>query len=273
MNVRTLQPSGIDVPVRELFSLEGRVALVTGGAGRYGRQISIALAQAGATVIVASRCQEKCEAFASKVREAGWKAEARALDLTSEESVNQVATAIKARSGKVDILFNNAVAVRAEPMEEHSVEEWALAMECNSMGLYRACRVFGELMASRGTGSIINVASIYGVVSPEFGIYDGHIEMTNPPSYGFAKAGMLQLTRYLAVYFGKFGVRVNSLSPGGLCSPDMPMQFVENYSKRTSLGRMAGPNDLKGAAVFLASDASAYVTGHNLLVDGGYTAL
>lgn len=273
MSIGATQFTRMNVPVRELFSLEGRVALVTGGAGRYGRQISIALAEAGATVIVASRCQEKCEAFASKVREAGWKAEARALDLTSEESVNQVAKAIVARCGRIDILFNNAVITRSEPMEEHSVEEWARAMECNSVGLYRACRVFGELMASRGTGSIINVASIYGVVSPEFGIYDGHPEMTNPPSYGFAKAGMLQLTRYLAVYFGKFGVRVNSLSPGGLCSPDMPRQFVENYSKRTSLGRMAGPNDLKGAAVFLASDASAYVTGHNLLVDGGYTAL
>ena len=128
-------------------------------------------------------------------------------------------------------------------------------------------------MASQRSGSIVNVASIYGVVSPEFSIYDGHSEMTNPPSYGFAKAGMLQLTRYLAVHFGKHGVRVNSLSPGGLRSSGMPREFIENYSRRTPLGRMAGQNDLKGAAVFLASDASAYVTGHNLLVDGGYTAL
>lgn len=273
MSVHEIQPTGMNVPVRELFSLEGRVALVTGGAGRYGRQISSALAEAGATVVVASRCVERCEAFAKNLREAGWRAEASAFDLTSDESVYQLAKVIEVRWGKLDILFNNAVAVRAEPMEEHSLEEWARAMDCNSMGLYRACRVFGELMASRRTGSIINIASIYGVVSPEFGIYDGQMEMTNPPSYGFAKAGMLQLTRYLAVYFGEYGVRVNSLSPGGLCSPEMPRQFVENYSKRTPLGRMAGPNDLKGAAVFLSSDASAYVTGHNLLVDGGYTAL
>ncbi|HKW87934.1 MAG TPA: SDR family oxidoreductase [Candidatus Acidoferrales bacterium] len=259
--------------MRQLFSLDQRVALVTGGTGRYGSQISSALAEAGATVIVASRCVERCEAFAKTLQEAGGRAEAHVLDLTSDESVDQLARVIEPRWGKLDILFNNAVAVRAEPMEEHSLEEWRRAMECNSMGLYRACRVFGDLMASRRSGSIINVSSIYGVVSPEFEIYGGHTEMTNPPSYGFAKAGMLQLTRYLAVYFGKYGVRVNSLSPGGLCSPDMPTGFVANYSRRTPLGRMAGPNDLKGAAVFLASDASAYVTGHNLLVDGGYTAL
>jgi NAD(P)-dependent dehydrogenase (short-subunit alcohol dehydrogenase family) len=97
--------------------------------------------------------------------------------------------------------------------------------------------------------------------------------MTNPPSYGFAKAGMIQLTRYLAVYFGPLGIRVNCLSPGGLYSPTMPEKFVEKYGYRTPLGRMAGANDIKGAAVFLASDASAYITGQNLLVDGGYTAL
>lgn len=273
MSAHSAQSATRDVSVHELFSLAGRIALVTGGAGRYGRQISSALAEAGATVIIASRCAERCEAFAKSLRQAGWQAHGRALDLTSSESVEQLAAEIEARWRKLDILFNNAVAVRAEPMAQHSVEEWGRTMECNSIGLYRACRIFGQQMAAQRSGTIINVASIYGVVSPEFGIYDSQTEMTNPPSYGFAKGGMVQLTRYLAVYFGKYGVRVNCLSPGGLCSPEMPRQFVENYSRRTALGRMAGPNDLKGAAVFLASDASAYMTGHNLLVDGGYTAL
>ncbi|HEV2489257.1 MAG TPA: SDR family oxidoreductase [Candidatus Acidoferrales bacterium] len=273
MSAHVLQDVTENVPVSTLFSLKGKVALVTGGAGRYGRQISTALAEAGATVVVASRCLEKCEAFATSLRESGLKAHACTLDLTSNASVEQLATEIETRWHKLDILFNNAVAVHAEPFDQHSVEDWSRTMECNSTGLYRACRIFGQLMAQQRSGSIINVASIYGVVSPEFGIYDGHSELTNPPSYGYAKAGMVQLTRYFAVYFGKYGVRVNSLSPGGLHSAKMPKRFVENYSRRTPLGRMAGPNDLKGAAVFLASDASAYVTGHNLLVDGGYTAV
>lgn len=262
-----------EVSIQTLFSLRGRIALVTGGAGRYGRQISRAIAEAGATVIVASRSIERCEECAATLKNDGFDAHAFTLDLTSEDSTRCLANLIHSRFGRLDILFNNAVAVHAEPLDIHSPEEWARTMECNSTGLYRACRIFGEMMAGRRSGAIINVASIYGLVSPEFGIYNGHAEMTNPPSYGFAKAGMVQLTRYLAVYFGKWGVRVNCLSPGGLYSSEMPNEFVANYSRRTALGRMAGPNDLKGAAVFLASDASAYVTGHNLLVDGGYTAL
>lgn len=262
-----------NIDVRDLFSLDGRIALVTGGAGRYGRQISVALAEAGATVIAASRDLEKCEEFAASLRRDGFDVYGLALDLMNEGSVQGIASRIESRWGKLDVLVNNAVAVRAEPFDKHSVEEWARSMECNSTVLYCACRIFGETMCRRHSGSIINIGSIYGVVSPDFRIYDGHNEMTNPPSYGFAKAGMIQLTRYLAVYFGPRGIRVNCLSPGGLYSPDMPEEFVEKYSYRTPLGRMAGPNDIKGAAVFLASDASAFITGQNLLVDGGYTAL
>jgi NAD(P)-dependent dehydrogenase (short-subunit alcohol dehydrogenase family) len=273
MTTTEIHPGAREVPIQALFSLRGRIALVTGGAGRCGRQISRAIAEAGATVIVASRSIERCEEFARALKEDRFDAHALAFDLTSEDSIRCLANSIRSRFGRLDILFNNAVTVRAEPLDLHSPEEWARTMECNSTGLYRACRIFGEMMAERRSGAIINVASIYGLVSPEFGIYNGHAEMTNPPSYGFAKAGMVQLTRYLAVYFGKWCVRVNCLSPGGLYSSEMPNEFVANYSRRTALGHMAGPNDLKGAAVFLASDASAYVTGHNLLVDGGYTAL
>lgn len=180
---------------------------------------------------------------------------------------------IESRWGRLDVLFNNAVAVQGAMLCEHSPKDWAGAMTANSTALYRMGRVFGEMMARQRGGSIVNIASIYGMVSPDFRIYEGHEEMTNPPSYGFAKAGMIQLTRYLAVHFAAQGVRVNSISPGGLFSESMPLRFVAEYSKRTPLGRMAGANDLKGAAVFLASDASAYVTGQNLVVDGGYTAL
>jgi NAD(P)-dependent dehydrogenase (short-subunit alcohol dehydrogenase family) len=259
--------------VRDLFSLRDRVALVTGGAGRYGRQICQALGEAGATVIVASRDYGKCETFAEELRRENSKAEALRLDVNDQESSLNVSSRIKAQWGRLDILVNNAVVVRAATVDSHSAEEWAQAMESNSTALYRTSCLFGEMMARRGAGTIVNVASIYGIVSPDFRIYDGCAEMTNPPSYGFAKAGMIQLTRYLAVYFAPRGVRVNCISPGGLFSETMPSRFVDEYTKRTPLGRMAGANDLKGAAVFLASDASGYVTGQNLVVDGGYTAL
>ncbi|MHB8754665.1 MAG: SDR family oxidoreductase [Candidatus Acidiferrales bacterium] len=273
MNTQSSHCVSENVHIRELFSLQGRIALVTGGAGRYGRQICVALAEAGATVIVASRRVERCEKLAARLRNEGFDAEGSSLDLTDDASVQSLSSQIKSRWGRLDVLFNNAVSVSAEPLDKHSAGNWARAMECNSTMLYRACRTFGEMMSRESSGSIINIGSIYGVVSPDFRIYEGCDEMTNAPSYGFAKAGMIQLTRYLAVYFGSMGIRVNCLSPGGLYSPSMPEAFVEKYAHRTPLGRMAGANDIKGAAVFLASDASAYVTGQNLLVDGGYTAL
>ncbi len=273
MTVASITDVSANVHIRELFSLKDRVAMVTGGAGRYGRQICEALAEAEATVIVASRNDGKCAEFAEELTEEGHDAAGLRLDLLDEKSVLNTAEEIKSRWGKLDVLFNNAVSVKASPFEGHSENDWAHDVSQNSAGLYRACRVFGNLMAQRNSGSIINIASIYGLVSPDFRIYDGHSEMTNPPSYGFFKAGMIQLTRYLAVYFAPAGVRVNCISPGGLFSTTMPAPFVEKYAERTPLGRMAGANDLKGAAVFLASDASAYITGQNLVVDGGYTAL
>jgi NAD(P)-dependent dehydrogenase (short-subunit alcohol dehydrogenase family) len=264
---------GANVHVSSLLSLQGRVALVTGGAGQYGRHISRALAEAGATVLVASRDEAKCRGFVEELNAFGYEAYAFTLDLTSDRSVNQLAANIVAKWHRLDILFNNAVTVSAGPLEKHAVQDWAHAMECNSTGVYRLCQTFGSIMAGKKSGSIINIASVYGVVSPDFRIYEGREEITNPPSYGFAKAGMIQLTRYLAVYFAPHGVRVNCISPGGLYSEIMPPDFVERYCSRTPLGRMAGPNDIKGAAVFLASDASAYITGQNLLVDGGLTIL
>ncbi len=263
-----------NVRIRDLFSLKERVALVTGGAGRYGQQICRALAEAGARVIVASRNCGKGKAFAEELqRESDCEAEAIRLDITDESSVEDGAGQARSRWGRLDILFNNAVSVRAATAEQQSTDDWALAMESNATALYRMLRVFGEMMAQDGAGSIVNIASIYGIVSPDFRIYEDAEQMTNPPSYGFAKAGMIQLTRYFAVLFAARGVRVNCISPGGLFSGGMPSRFVAEYEKRTPMRRMGGPNDLKGAALFLASDASSYVTGQNLIVDGGYTAL
>lgn len=270
-----LSPRAADnVHISDLFSLKDRVALVTGGAGKYGQQICRALAEAGATVIVASRNCKKCEVFAEELRQEGdLETAAMQLDITDESSVEDAAGQVWSRWGRLDILFNNAVSVRAATAEQQGTNEWAVEMESNATALYRMMRVFGEMMTQQRAGRIVNIASLYGIVSPDFRIYEGSEQMTNPPGYGFAKAGMIQLTRYFAVLFASRGVRVNCISPGGLLSAGMPERFVAEYEKRTPMRRMAGPNDLKGAALFLASDASSYVTGQNLILDGGYTAL
>jgi NAD(P)-dependent dehydrogenase (short-subunit alcohol dehydrogenase family) len=151
-----------------------------------------------------------------------------------------------------------------------ATQQWRRSMDVNATGVYLMCRIFGEHMAARGGGSVVNIGSIQGMVGPDFPLYEG-LNMDAPPDYFFHKGGMLQLTRYVAAKLGRKGVRVNTISPGGFFN-DQDATFVERYNQRTYLGRMANETDLKGAVVFLASDASAYVTGANLAVDGGYTA-
>jgi NAD(P)-dependent dehydrogenase (short-subunit alcohol dehydrogenase family) len=138
-------------------------------------------------------------------------------------------------------------------------------------GLFHICQLFMAGMVKQGRGSIINISSIYGVVSNDPGLYEG-TDMKQPPNYTFVKAGMINFTRYLACYYGKQGVRANCISPGGFFN-NQPKPFLERYEKRVPVGRMLNDEDVKGAVVFLASDASAYVTGHNLMVDGGWTSL
>jgi NAD(P)-dependent dehydrogenase (short-subunit alcohol dehydrogenase family) len=256
--------------VQELFSLEGRVALVTGGAGMYGSGISSALAEAGALVYIASRNLANCEQKAAELRARGHKAVAAELDLTLEDSIARLAERIAAECGKLDVLFNNAVARSVGgDFSTVTAQQWAETLQVNSVALLTATRTFASLMLPHRKGSIVNIASIYGMVGPQFEIY-GNTGMKNPAEYAFAKGGMIALTRYLASYWGPYGIRVNCISPGGYYN-NQPQEFVDNYCSRTPLGRMAGPEDIKGLAVFLASDASAYITGANIPLDGGWT--
>jgi NAD(P)-dependent dehydrogenase (short-subunit alcohol dehydrogenase family) len=259
-----------NVPVMDLFRLDGRVAVVTGGAGLYGTQISTALAEAGARVVIAARRLHRCQELAARLVARGLQAEAMPLDLTDEQTIVALRDRLVAGMGSVDVLINNAVHRQGSDPGGTSREDWEATSRVNSTGLFLMCKHFGEQMARQGRGSIVNIASIYGVVGPDFDVY-GDTGMTSPAFYAYDKGGMVNLTRYLATCYAPHGVRVNAISPGGLLS-GQPEEFVRNYSRRTPLGRMAGPNDLKGAVVFLASDASAYVTGTNLLVDGGWTA-
>jgi NAD(P)-dependent dehydrogenase (short-subunit alcohol dehydrogenase family) len=256
----------------DLFRLGGKVALVTGGTGIVGRPISQALAEAGATVIVASRNKDKCAAFANKLKEAGHRAEGERLDLSSEDEIRSVCDQILSRHQRLDIVFNNAVARAGGDLRHMTAPEWEEAMRVNSTGLFLACQIFSKPMQEQRAGSIINISSIYGMVGPDFSIYEG-TSIINPVNYAFAKGGIISLTRYLASFLAPDGIRVNCLSLGGVRTPDTPEVFERNYRRRMLLGRMANEDDIKGPALFLASDASSYVTGQNIPVDGGWTAI
>lgn len=255
--------------VNKMFDLTGRVAVVTGGAGLYGRQIVEALAEAGAQTIMASRNLAKLEEEASRLRTAGLSVRAMEFDQGSEESVQRLLSQVIETAGGVDILVNNAV---LRPMSDWTspAADFATSMAINATGLFVITRAFGQHMADRGHGSIINIGSIQGEVGPDFTLYEG-LGWGTPPDYFFHKGGMEQLTRFAASKLGPCGVRVNCLVPGGFFNNQDP-RFVERYCARTFLGRMANQSDIKGAVVFLASDAAAYVTAATLAVDGGYTA-
>jgi len=259
--------------VIESFSLKGKVAFLTGGAGKYGRQIVSALAEAGSKTFIASRNLDALEKVALEERGRGYDVSALQLHLEDEASIIRVHDEIMARSGRIDILINNAVVRSATNGWDNPMEAFDSSLHVNASGLFAITRIFAEEMKKQGAGSIINIGSMMGMVGVELDNYSGTDMNPNPsPIYHYEKGGMINFTRWAAGILGKFNVRVNCVSPGGLWEPTHPPRFVENYSRRTQLGRMANDTDLKGIIVFLASDASAYVTGTNIPVDGGYTA-
>ncbi len=256
------------------FRLDGRIALVTAGAGPlFGSSITHALAEAGATVITASRSLERNVEFAEQLRQQGHDAHGMQFDISDPDSIQKLHDQIISQLGRLDVLVNSALVRNATAggFEEQTPEAWLKSAQGDMAGLYAICKAFIPDMAAQGRGSIINISSIYGVVANDPTIYEG-TDMKQPPSYNFVKAGMINFTRYLAAYYGKPGVRANCISPGGYFN-DQPKPFVDAYCKRVPIGRMLGNDDIQGAVVFLASDASAYVTGANLMVDGGWTAI
>lgn len=258
--------------VLDMFKLTGKVALVTGGSGNYGRQMVLALAEAGATVITASRSLESNEAYARQLREQGFQVYADSFDQSDDASVKGLLARLEEKFGGVDILVNNSV-LRCFKDYEGPAEDFAKSMSVNATGLFLMCRAFGDHMAARGGGSIINIGSYMGDLGCNETLYEGceHITSIGAADYFFHKGGMHNYTRYVASRYGKAGVRCNCLSLGGLFN-NQPQPFLESYAKATFLGRMAGPEDMKGIVVYLASEASAYMTGAVIPVDGGYSA-
>ena len=260
--------------ILDRFSLKGRIALVTAGAGPlFGSSISQALAEAGATVITASRSLPANEQFAASLRAAGYDAHGMQFDLGDPASIRQLHRDVIDRFGRLDILVNSALARDGHrgSFEDQDPEVCLRSARGDFAGLFLICQQFLPNMLRQRRGSIINISSIYGVVSNDPTIYEG-TAMLQPPTYNFVKAGMVNFTRYLACYYGKQGVRANCISPGGYFD-NQPQPFLDQYCRRVPIGRMLGHDDIQGAVVFLASDASEYVTGLNLIVDGGWTCL
>lgn len=262
--------------IQELFSLQGRVGLVTGGAGHIGFACAEALAELGAKVVVLDRDAGLCEERANDLtRRFAVEALPLAIDLGSPDDCRDVVSRVVARFGRLDVLVNNAAYTGASnikgyavPFTEQTLEAWDGALRVNLTAPFLLSQSAFEALASTH-GSIVNVGSIYGSVGPNPSLYTG-TTMGNPAAYNATKGGLAQLTRYLATVMAP-RVRVNCMSPGGVAR-GQPGAFVERYVAMTPLGRMATEEDFKGAFAFLASAASSYVTGHNLLVDGGFTA-
>jgi NAD(P)-dependent dehydrogenase (short-subunit alcohol dehydrogenase family) len=255
----------------DLFRLDRKVAVVTGGAGTVGKAIVRALAEAGALVVAASRNVAACQEYATALNSEGLNVEGARCDLASEQEIRDLRDEVLRRHGAADILFNNGLARHGGDLRHTTGADLDASLQVNATGLILACQMFSELMQERRSGSIVNICSIYGVVAPDFALYQG-MRLGTRIDYAFIKGGMLSLTRYLACYLAPFGVRVNSLSPGAIQTPDLPESFVSSYSRRVPLGRLAQAWEMQGAALFLASEASTYVTGQNIIVDGGWTA-
>ena len=257
--------------VMKLFDLTGKVALVTGGAGNYGRPMVEALAEAGATVIVASRNLQKNEAFAEKLCHQDLKVYAESYDQGDERSITALCDRLVAKYGKVDILVNNS-ALRG-CFADGSMAGFAESLRVNGAGMFFLTQTLADQMTKIGGGSIINIGSYMGNLGPNEPLYEGTDGMTalGAADYFYHKSGMHNVTRFLAGKYGPHGIRCNCLALGGLPNNQHPA-FIENYCKATYLGRLAVEEDVKGMIVYLASDASKYLTGTVIPLDGGYSA-
>ena len=263
-----------------LFDLKNKVAIVTGALGLIGKQHCIALAESNANVIVADLDENATKEFALKLPA---KSIGCMLDVTDPASIIQLKEKVLSEFGDIDVLVNNAAindmfedpktAGEQSKFEKYPLEMWEKSLKVNLTGVFLCSKHIGLHMAEKEEGSIINIASTYGITAPDQSLYmneKGEQSFYKPPAYSATKGGVLMFTKYLAAYWGNKNVRVNALTPGGV-ENNQDQFFINNYSKKTPLGRMGKADDYKGALIFLASNASKYVTGANIVVDGGWT--
>ena len=255
--------------VKDLLDITGRIAVVTGGAGRYGRSIVDGLLEAGSRVIIASRNLDSLNKTKKEFNRKGYDSVfCYRYDQGDLQSVDALVRDVYRDHKRIDVLINNAVYMPMRSMDD-DIARFGESMQANATGLFYLIRETANRMVKRNIGSIINISSIHGVVGVDMNIYEGTTKSGPMPDYYFHKAGIINLTRTLASYYGKEGVRVNCISPGGKFN-HQESPFLKNYTDRTFLGRMADHDDIKGIIVFLASNASKYITGEKIMVDGGY---
>jgi NAD(P)-dependent dehydrogenase (short-subunit alcohol dehydrogenase family) len=274
--------------VPSLFDLTDRVAVITGGAGLLGRQHAAAIAGAGGRVVLADLAGDAAAQAAAEIgRTHGVETLGVSADITRKADVGALVDVVMARFGRIDILVNNAaLTVKGggeqardyfAPFEDYPLDWWERALQVNLTGAFLCCQAVGKVMVAQQSGVVLNIASDVGTISPDHRIYTGVVSphtgqpFNTPVAYATTKAGLINLTRYLATYWADKGIRVNSLSPGGVYAGHDP-QFVQNLTSRIPLARMAHEDEYRGAVLFLVSDASSYMTGANLIVDGGRTA-
>jgi NAD(P)-dependent dehydrogenase (short-subunit alcohol dehydrogenase family) len=261
--------------LQQLFSLKGKTAIVTGGAGYLGSAICETLAELGANLILASRDVDKCERKCREILEltqSPGEAMACQLDVLRPDSIAGFVKQVHERFDAIDILVNNAWSGNKNSWESISDVDWEYDINMSLNSVFRMTKaVFPDLVAKRGV--VLNIASMYGHIGPDYRIYDGK-EFANPPSYGAAKAGVIQFTRYLASFLSPHGIRVNALSPGAFPHPatQKHVDFMNRLASKNPLNRIGQPDELKGAVALLCSDAGSYITGQNVCVDGGWAA-
>lgn len=272
--------------VPAMFDLTGRVAILTGGAGMLGRQYTRTLLEAGAKVVVADMNADFARTAAEEaMRDAGGEALGWRVDVRGKAEVEAMTAGVQQKFGRLDILINNAAidpkfdatlaARQANTFEDYPLELWQQSLDVNLTGTFLCSQAAGKIMLRQKRGVIVNICSTYGLVAPDQRLYqragENEQKLFKPAPYSVTKAGVAHFTRYLAAYWGAAGIRVNTLTPGGVFN-SQDAEFVTRYASRTPLGRMAQQNEMNGAMLFLVSDASSYMTGANVVVDGGWTA-
>jgi len=272
--------------IQEKFDLAGRTAIVTGGVGLLGIEFCRTLAEAGAAVAVVDLNASAAQAVADTLTKSGYQAQAFTTNITEPDSVNALVENVMSAFGRIDILVNSAAldpkfdpdamkkGITPGAFEDYPLADWKAALNVNLTGMFLITQACVKPMLAQGKkGSIINICSTYGLNGPDQRIYikDGERVAFKPVYYTVTKAGVMGFTKYLAAYYAGTDIRVNALTPGGVFN-NHEEYFVKNYSAKTIIGRMAKKDEMNGALLFLASDASAYMTGNNVVVDGGWTA-
>jgi len=254
------------------FRFDDKVVVIAGGAGLIGKRLCAGFSQAKAVVVMGDVNVSEGKKLEKQITDEDTRMIYHKLDITSEESIDELIKFCETEYGRIDVWVNAAYPRTSDwgtRFEEVKYSSWKENVDMHLNGCFLCCQKVAEYMKTKKKGNIINFGSIYGVLSPRFPIYE-NTGMTSPAAYSAIKGGIINFSRYLAAYYASYGIRVNVLCPGGVFD-NQDLKFVDEYSKNTPLGRMAQPDEIVGPVMFLASDAASYMTGHVLMVDGGWS--